>query len=121
MVTMLFHGTLAGITCGLVLWTSNANGQAGPPFRSDEPETPGNGHGVPFGAALENLERLSIFISFRCALRLIAIGYEKANSDTEQLHRAPNGTMMHCVAWGEFSPSAPSPPSSGKVDNRLDE
>jgi hypothetical protein len=44
MVTMLFHGTLAGITCGLVLWTSNANGQAGPPFRSDEPDTPGNGH-----------------------------------------------------------------------------
>lgn len=41
---MFSNGTLAGITWGLVLWASNANGQAGPPFRSDEPDTPGNGH-----------------------------------------------------------------------------
>jgi hypothetical protein len=32
------------MTCGLVWWTFNANGQAGPPFRSDEPDTPGNAH-----------------------------------------------------------------------------
>jgi hypothetical protein len=44
MVRRFFSGTLPGITCALVLWTSNANGQAGPPFRSDEPDTPGNGH-----------------------------------------------------------------------------
>jgi hypothetical protein len=41
---MFLIGKLAGIICALVLWTSTANGQAGPPFRSDEPGTPGNGH-----------------------------------------------------------------------------
>src|SRR5258708_40277945 len=34
---------LRGVIYALVLWTSNANGQAGPPFRSDDPGTPGNG------------------------------------------------------------------------------
>jgi len=39
-----FNGIVTGIACALFLWTSNANGQAGPPFRSDEPGTPGSGH-----------------------------------------------------------------------------
>jgi hypothetical protein len=34
---------LRGVIYALVLWTSNATGQAGPPFRSDDPGTPRNG------------------------------------------------------------------------------
>ncbi|HTF64363.1 MAG TPA: hypothetical protein VK638_16900 [Edaphobacter sp.] len=40
---VFLYRRLRGVIYALVLWTSNATGQAGPPFRSDDPGTPGNG------------------------------------------------------------------------------
>ena len=61
-----------------------------------------------------NLQGLSISIAFRCAFRLIATGYEKANSDTEQRSEWNNDASR------SLSPNSPlaSPRSLGRLDLR---